>query len=127
MPNVHRRPVHLNLFLIRMPVPAVMSIAHRASGVLMVLLTPVLIYALQLSVSGAAGFERVQQWWSVGLMPLFLFLLAWALLHHLFAGLRYLALDLDIGVDKRVERATAWVVLVGSPVVALLLLLGAML
>ena len=127
MPNVHRRPVHLNLFLIRMPVPAVMSIAHRASGVLMVLLTPVLIYALQLSVSGAAGFERVQQWWSEGLMPLFLFLLAWALLHHLFAGLRYLALDLDIGVDKRVERATAWVVLVGSPVVALLLLLGAVL
>lgn len=123
MPNVHRRPVHLNLFLIRMPVPAVMSIAHRASGVLMVLLTPALIFALQRSVSGAAGFAEVRQWFSGGLAPVVLFLLAWALLHHLFAGLRHLALDLDIGVDKPIERATAWMVLVGAPVVALLILL----
>jgi len=127
MPNVHRRPVHLNLFLIRMPVPAVMSIVHRASGVLMVLLTPALIYALQLSVSGAAGFAQLQRSFSGGLMSLALFLLAWALLHHLFAGLRYLALDLDIGVDKQIERATAWMVLVGAPVVALLVLVGRLL
>jgi len=127
MPNAHRRPVHLNLFLIRMPVPAVMSIVHRASGVLLVLLTPVLIYTLQLSLSGASGFARVQASFSGGLAPFWLFFLAWALLHHLLAGLRYLVLDLDVGAEKAIERASAWVVLAGAPVAALGLLAGAML
>jgi succinate dehydrogenase / fumarate reductase cytochrome b subunit len=52
------------------------------------------------------------------------FVLAWALLHHLLAGIRYLALDLDVGVDKATERTTAWLVLVGAPLAALLLMAG---
>jgi succinate dehydrogenase / fumarate reductase cytochrome b subunit len=125
MASRDNRPVHLNLFLIRMPVPAVMSIAHRASGVLMVVLTPLLVYALQQSVSGPAGFAQIQQWFAGWLGTLGLFVLLWALLHHLFAGFRYLLLDIHIGVDKTPERRSAWVVMLGAPLAALLLLLGA--
>ena len=124
MASRDNRPVHLNLFVIRMPVPAVMSIAHRASGVLMVLLTPLLVYALQQSLAGSAGFAQVQQWFAGGLGMLVLFLLLWALLHHLFAGVRYLFLDIHIGVEKEPERASAWAVMLGAPLVALVLLLG---
>ena len=125
MASPDNRPVHLNLFLIRMPVPAVMSIAHRASGVLMVLLTPLLVYALQQSLSGPAGFAQVQQWFAGGLGMLGLFVLLWALLHHLFAGIRYLLLDVHIGVDKAAERASAWAVMLGAPLAALVLMVGA--
>ncbi len=125
MASRDNRPVHLNLFLIRMPVPAVMSIAHRASGVLMVLLTPLLVYALQQSLSGPAGFAQVQQWFAGGLGMLVLFVLLWAVLHHLFAGFRYLLLDIHIGVDKIPERRSAWAVMLGAPLAALLLVLGA--
>ena len=125
MASRDNRPVHLNLFLIRMPIPAVMSIAHRASGVLMVLFTPLLVYALQQSLSGPAGFAQVQQWFSGGLGMLGVFVLLWALLHHLFAGFRYLLLDVHIGVDEKPERRSAWVVMLGATLVALLLVLGA--
>jgi succinate dehydrogenase / fumarate reductase cytochrome b subunit len=45
-------------------------------------------------------------------------------MHHLFAGLRYLALDLDLGVDKQTERLTAWLVMLSAPVATLLLVMG---
>jgi succinate dehydrogenase / fumarate reductase cytochrome b subunit len=89
-----------------------------------VLLTPVLIYVLDLSLAGPEGFARAQRLLSGELSASMWFVLAWALLHHLLAGIRYLALDLDVGVDKATERTTAWLVLVGAPLAALLLMAG---
>ena len=40
-------------------------------------------------------------------MKLVLVGLAWAYLHHLIAGVRYLMLDLHIGVDKPAARTSA--------------------
>jgi len=34
----------------------------------------------------------------------------WALAHHLLAGIRYLLLDLDLGVDRAAARRSAWIV-----------------
>ena len=49
------RPVFLNLVKIRLPIAGVMSIIHRVSGVVMVASIPLVIYLLDLSLSGAAG------------------------------------------------------------------------
>jgi succinate dehydrogenase / fumarate reductase cytochrome b subunit len=38
--------------------------------------------------------------------------LLWAYLHHSFAGIRHLALDLRWGIDLHKARASAWAVLV---------------
>ena len=51
--------------------------------------------------------------------------LIWAFRHHLFAGLRHIALDLDWGVSLSAGRATAKLVLIAS--LALTVVLGAML
>jgi len=40
--------------------------------------------------------------------------LIWAYLHHLFAGIRHLALDLHYGTDLPAARATSWAVLAGA-------------
>ncbi|MDE2090071.1 MAG: succinate dehydrogenase, cytochrome b556 subunit, partial [Gammaproteobacteria bacterium] len=37
-------------------------------------------------------------------------LLAWALVHHLLAGLRFLLIDVDMGVQLRAARISAWLV-----------------
>jgi succinate dehydrogenase / fumarate reductase cytochrome b subunit len=52
---------------------------------------------------------------------LVLFGMLWGLLHHLLAGVRYLLLDIHIGIDKPWYRYTAWAVLVAAPVMALIL------
>ena len=117
-----RRPVYLNLFKIRMPLPAVVSIIHRASGALLFLLLPVLLYVLQQSLSSAQGFAEVQSWFQTPLAKLALLGVIWAYLHHFCMGLRYLALDLDIGVNLAQARFTAKLVLVVS--IALTVLIG---
>ncbi len=118
------RPVFLNLLQIRLPVAAVMSIAHRAAGVLLFLAIPLLVGLLSLALSGNGGFHRASQLLQQPWSRLLMFLLLWALAHHFLAGIRYLLLDAHLGVRAPYFRHSAWTVLICAPVLALGLLWG---
>jgi len=121
MPRNTRRPVYLNLFKIRLPVAGWLSIFHRATGVLLFLATPFLIYLLQLSLTGPAGFDAANQLLHSPLVSLIVVVLLWSICHHLLAGLRYLMLDIDIGLEHPAYVYSSWTVLVAAPVFAVLL------
>lgn len=121
MQGADNRPVYLNLLQIRLPVAGIMSIVHRITGVLMFLATPFLIFLMDLSLSSPHGFARAGELVHSGLGMLVLFGVLWGLLHHLLAGVRYLLLDVHIGVDKPYYRQSAWAVLVGAPALAVIL------
>jgi succinate dehydrogenase / fumarate reductase, cytochrome b subunit len=110
MPRPHSAPKYLDLLRIQMPVGAVLSIAHRISGVLLFLALPLMVYLLGLSLQGPAGYARVLDWLSSLPAQLWLILLAWSLFHHLLAGIRHLLLDIHIGVEKPQARRSAWIV-----------------
>ncbi|BAN69179.1 succinate dehydrogenase, cytochrome b556 subunit [endosymbiont of unidentified scaly snail isolate Monju] len=118
------RPVHLNLLQIRLPVAGVMSIVHRITGVLMFLAVPFMIYLLDRSLRSEAEFRQIADWLHSPLGAMLLFGLLWSVLHHLLAGLRYLLIDVDLGVDKTMASITAWLVLLAAPLFALLLAWG---
>ncbi|WP_419616053.1 succinate dehydrogenase, cytochrome b556 subunit [Thiolapillus sp.] len=120
----HSRPVFLNLLQIRLPVAGIMSIAHRAAGVLLFLSIPFLAALLSVALSGQAGFLQAQTLLKQPIMQVILFLLLWALSHHFLAGIRYLLIDVHLGVQAPRYQQTAWAVLILSPVLALLLLWG---
>ncbi len=120
MTTTSKRPVFLNLFEIKLPVAGIMSILHRLSGALLFAATPLLIYLLDLSLSGEAGFAAAAALIDGWLFGLLVFVLIWSLLHHLLAGIRFLLIDADIGVDKPLFRQTALAVLIAAPVLALL-------
>ena len=107
----NRRPVYLDLRHIRLPVPGLMSILHRVSGVLMVLAIPFFSALFARALASEDGFYAVSA--LLGGLPgqLMLVVLAWGLLHHLLAGLRYLALDLGWGLEREQARLTARAVL----------------
>ena len=114
------RPVFLNPLRVHLPVAGVLSIGHRLAGVFLFLLTPFAIYLLDLSLRGPAGFAEARAWLGQGLVKGLLVLGAWALSHHLFAGIRFLLIDLDLGVNKAVMRRSAWVVNLAGGLVMLL-------
>ena len=116
------RPVYLNLFKIRLPLPGVVSIMHRMSGALLFLLLPLLLYILQLSLASEQGYAAMQAWFRLPLVKLFLIGVIWSYLHHFCMGFRYLALDFDIGVDLPQARFSSWLVLAVS--IGLTLLTG---
>ncbi len=122
-----QRPKHLNLFRIHQPMTAVASIGHRLSGVLLVLLTPVLIYVLQLSLHDARGFAEVLGW--LGSLPVKLvgLVAVWALVHHFLAGIRHLLQDLGCGTDLAGARRGAWFVSLLALGLTLVVGLGVML
>jgi succinate dehydrogenase / fumarate reductase cytochrome b subunit len=119
MPDQQPAPVYLNLFRIRFPVGAVTSIAHRISGVLMFLSLPVLIYLLDLSLQGEAGFARAQQHLQHPLLRGASVIIAWSLFHHLFSGIRFLLIDIGSGVELSQARRSAWLVNIAGAVVTL--------
>ena len=121
MATTTRRPVHLDLLKIKLPIGGIMSIIHRATGIFMFLALPYLIYLLDLSLSGPAGFEAAHGAVHSLIGMLFVFLLMWSVMHHLLAGIRYLLIDVDLGVEKAIARQSALGVVVAAPVLALLL------
>ena len=104
------RPVFLNLIRIHMPVTAVLSIMHRIFGVLMVILLPVTIYLFSLSLESPEGYTRVIEIFSSSCIQWVGVIVIWLLAHHLFAGIRYLLLDLDVGISRTAARLSAWIV-----------------
>jgi succinate dehydrogenase / fumarate reductase cytochrome b subunit len=106
------RPKNLNLFTIRMPVNALVSILHRVSGVVLFLILPLVLVLLQLSLHSAQGFAVAQQVLNSVLIKLLLLGLAWAFFHHFFAGVRHLAMDVHWATSLIKARFTSKVVLV---------------
>ena len=95
----NKRPKHLNLFKIRQPLPAVVSILHRISGALLFFPgIPLILYSLQMLLQSQQGFEALQDCLRDPVIKMALLFPIWFFLHHLCAGIRHLALDLHIGV-----------------------------
>jgi len=124
MNTAQQRPVHLNLFKIRLPIGAIMSIIHRITGVAMFLAVPFLIYLMDLSLISEQGYQQARAIVHAPLGIVLLFGLMWGLSHHLLAGIRYLLIDIDVGVEKPQARHSALAVTVVAPVLGLLLTWG---
>jgi len=109
--RTRQRPIYLNLLQIRLPIMGVVSLAHRASGVLLFLAIPYAVYLLGLSVTSAPDYDSVIRQLRQPWLQLLLLALVWGLAHHLFAGIRFLLIDADIGVQKTSARVAAWTVI----------------
>lgn len=106
-----RRPKHLNLMQIRMPLPAFVSILHRASGAILFLMLWLLLGLLGSSLESPQSFAVFKSWVGNPLVKVVLLGLLWAYLHHFCAGIRHLAMDLHIGLELEAARATSYAVL----------------
>jgi succinate dehydrogenase / fumarate reductase cytochrome b subunit len=109
-----QRPKHLALHLIKLPLPGFVSILHRVSGLLLFLALPLLLLMLQDSLRSIETYTQLMAVLAHPLAKLLLLGLLWAFLHHLCAGLRYLAIDLGYGVKLVQARASSKAVLAAS-------------
>ena len=115
------RPVYLNLARIRQPLPAIVSILHRISGAALFLVgLPLLLAGLQASLGSSQAFQSFREAVTTPFAKVVLLGLAWAYLHHLCAGVRYLLLDLLQFIELKPARQSSAVVLVVSLALTLL-------
>lgn len=107
----HARPKYYDLNLAHLPPPGLVSILHRISGAVLFLAIPVLLYLLQGTLASELEFNRWKAVLQHPLCKLAAIGLFYLYAHHFFAGIRYLLLDLHVGIDKAPARASANVVL----------------
>jgi len=105
-----KRPVDLPLLKIRLPVGGVISIIHRITGALLVLILPLAIYWLDRSLQSQAGFNSGLHALQNPALKLVVLISVAVFLQHLFSGVRHLLLDLQIGLDRENARRMAWAV-----------------
>lgn len=118
-----KRPKNLDLSTIKLPLPGVLSIFHRVSGAGLFLLLPLLLWLLQNSLASPESFAVFAAVAGNPLVKIILLGLIWAFAHHFCAGIRYLLLDLHIGVDLESARLSSKIVFAVS--IALTVILGA--
>lgn len=115
-----KRPKHLNLMVIRLPIAGIVSIMHRVSGAVLFLALPLLLWLLQQSLQSGQTFMEFQAVTQNPLVKLLLLALLWGYLHHLCAGVRHLLLDLHIGASLEASRLSSIVALVTAIVLTLI-------
>ena len=109
-----KRPVYLNLLKIRLPLTGIVSFAHRITGVILFLALPFAVYLLDLSIESEQSFAEVQSILNQPIMMLVQIILLWSIAHHFFAGIRFLLIDAEIGVEKSQAKLGAWLVLLAE-------------
>jgi len=132
----------------RWPMAAIVSGMHRASGLIMFLLLPFIIWMLDTSISSEISFAKFKALFNIGsnfswssflfwnfaqpvgftlpgwIFKLVALALIWAYLHHFIAGLRHLWMDTHHGaVSKEFGKSSAIVTMALS--IGLTLVLGA--
>ena len=112
----------------RLPLAGVVSILHRASGLLMFMLLPFVIWLFDVSVTSEVSYERYTSAFAVGIgfvpawfVKLVVLGLIWSYLHHFIAGVRHLWMDATHSVTKEFGRQSAVVTLALSLLLTVLL------
>ena len=107
------RPKYYDLNLAHLPPPGLLSILHRISGALLFFpILPALLYLMHSALGSEAGFTRWSEFLGRPIVKLVMLGVIWAYAHHFFAGIRFLLLDVHVGVDKPTARTSAVVVMV---------------
>ncbi len=116
------RPKYLAIWRIHLPLAGYISILHRVSGAALVAAIPVLLYLLESSLTSAERFAELRACLALPWVKLMLLGLLWALLHHTCAGIRFLLIDIQVGVEAKSALFGAKLVLAAS--LALTALIG---
>jgi succinate dehydrogenase / fumarate reductase cytochrome b subunit len=69
---------------------------------------------LDASLASEQGFARMQGYLQLPLVKLAALVFIWSYCHHFCAGIRFLLLDLHLGVELRTTRITSAVVIVAA-------------
>jgi succinate dehydrogenase / fumarate reductase cytochrome b subunit len=115
----------------RLPVAGIVSILHRVSGAILFLLMPFIIWMFDTSISSEFSYAKFARVFNVGVgvvpgwfMKLVALGIIWSFLHHFFAGIRYLIMDVShSAVTKEFGRTSAQVTLAVSLTITLALAL----
>ena len=113
------RPLSPHLDVYRWQWTMLLSITHRATGIILAVGALMLVCWLAALANGPQAFDAVQAFLSSWFGRLVLFGWTWALLYHLCNGVRHLFWDAGVGLELPAAQASGYAVLIGSVILTL--------
>lgn len=107
--KLNERPLSPHLQIYRLPFPAILSVLHRATGILLVLGMLLLTYWLGALAAGEAAFKVASAVLGSWLGQTVLFAWTWAWCYHLANGVRHLVWDAGYGLELPSVYRSGWV------------------
>ena len=111
MTTKNERPLSPHLQVYRLPLTALLSISHRATGVGLSLGLLLLVWLLAAAAGGPDSYATVHGIYASFLGQLIIFLFTFALYFHFCNGIRHLIWDLGYGFDMEVADRNSKIVL----------------
>ena len=118
---IKKRPGEMRLLdatQYRLPPAGIVSILHRISGLLLIVLMPFAIWLFDNSLTSEVSFDVFRSAFlaGIGFVPawavkIVTLVLIWSFLQHFCAGVRHLYMDFTHSVDKKFGRESAQVAL----------------
>lgn len=121
MKNTHNRPLSPHLQVYKLPLTGMLSITHRATGVVLAIGTLLVTYWLAAIAGGEESFNSANAILGSWFGKLVLFGWSWALFYHLSNGIRHLIWDIGFGFDIATANLTSKIVVAASFVLTILL------
>ncbi|MEE8056967.1 MAG: succinate dehydrogenase, cytochrome b556 subunit [Pseudomonadales bacterium] len=118
-----KRPVNLDFGTIDLPLPALVSITHRITGVLLVAGAAVFLWLLDESLASEEGFNTVKTLADSFICKLIIWAVLAVLIYHTVVGVKHLMMD--IGFGETLEGGIAAAKLALLVVAVLIVLVGA--
>lgn len=109
-----QRPLSPHIQIYRWQLPMVLSIIHRATGIVLAIGMLVLVYWLLAAASGAEAYASAQQLLGSWVGRVVLLGFSFALFFHLCNGIRHLFWDAGVGFEIKTAYASGTAVVVVS-------------
>jgi len=113
-PPTPQRPLSPHLQIYSPLINMVMSIVHRVTGVALYFGALMLAWWLFAAAYGPDYFAYVMSWFASWPGKILLFGYTWALMHHMFGGIRHFIWDFGYGYDLKTIDILSWGTLVAS-------------
>ena len=117
--HLPKRPLSPHIHIYRMPLTALLSILHRATGAVLFIGLLLMIVMLVSIANGIHAWQTVQPFLSSGLGKLLVFGFSFSLYYHCCNGIRHLFWDIGKGLSFSTAHQSAWVVLASAIILTL--------
>jgi succinate dehydrogenase / fumarate reductase, cytochrome b subunit len=121
MSQTSRRPLSPHLQVYKLPMTALLSITHRATGAALTYGSYILILWLGFICMGESSFHFIQHFWSTWIGQLLLIGWTFSLFYHLGNGIRHLFWDVGQGYELDTVCRSGLAVIVFSLIATLML------
>ncbi|WP_241971806.1 succinate dehydrogenase, cytochrome b556 subunit [Candidatus Pantoea edessiphila] len=117
------RPINLKLSTINFPIPAISSILHRISGVIILFVFGIFLWFLDLSLSSLEEFQYITSIFNSFYFKFISWLIFTILIYHIINGIRHILMDFSC-LSETLKTSTFSTYIVFSMTIILSILAG---